>query len=189
MSSSHLPFLSKMFPCLAGQQLSPDDEHSSAPHRKNSRPPKSVLETRERASRLTAEAYVPTWQRSSSESGTAPVTGRRKAASPSAGSASVAPAPRARSESEAGSMLYFGDGSSSHRNTYTPRARATSTGNAGSAGNTGSAPGLGAGRDASGYLRTGISDSNPMNATYANLTYGGSLQYNFAGTQSFGAGM
>lgn len=192
MSSSHLPFLSKIFPCIAdgGEPLSPDDERSPGSQQRTFHQPSSAPDKKHETSKLMAEAYVPTWQRASSDSGTRPVTGRRKAASTSAGSAPAPPASRARSESEAGNMLYFGDGSSPQHNTYTPRARAraTSTGNAGT---TGATPGLGfaSGRDASGHLRTGISDSNPMNGTYATLTYGGSLGYNFAGTQNPGAGM
>lgn len=88
-------------------------------------------------------------------------------------------------------MLYFGDGSGSgswspgSRNMYTPGPRLASGSHSTGAGggSSGSAAGFASGRDASGYLSTGMGRNNILNGTYSSVTYGGSLQYNFAGPQ------
>lgn len=166
---------------------------------------------------LTEEAYIPSWQRISSSSSSndpkqrpsqlapEPQTGRRKrgqsqsqaatyggpfaAANPrlSASDQRLSQEQRRQQEETLGNgMLYFGDGVSPKQamKTYTagPKPAVVKAGGAGRGKTTGS------GRDASGYLRTGVGSSNIMSATYSSLTYGGSTQYNFAGTQSYGAG-
>lgn len=90
-------------------------------------------------------------------------------------------------------MLYFGQGVSADQamKTYTagPTTKpAAAGGRTTTAGRKNGGGGGASGRDASGYLRTGINDSSIMAGTYSALTYGGSTQYNFSGTQSYGAG-
>lgn len=93
-------------------------------------------------------------------------------------------------------MLYFGNGVSSQQamKTYTAGPKPGGGGGRGSGGRTTKAGtgtgGHASGRDSSGYLRTGGggSDTSIMAGTYSALTYGGSTQYNFSGTQSYGAG-
>lgn len=41
----------------------------------------------------------------------------------------------------------------------------------------GTGPAYASGRDASGHLRTGVNSTSIMMGTYANLTYGGSVQF------------
>lgn len=82
--------------------------------------------------------------------------------------------------------LYFGDNS-----TYPARnAGASNTGKHASASNSPRYSQVGqgnpSGRDNSGYLATGLNNNSQMG--YSNITYGGSLQYNFAGTQPIGLG-
>ncbi|KAI0146677.1 hypothetical protein BJ166DRAFT_69131 [Pestalotiopsis sp. NC0098] len=87
--------------------------------------------------------------------------------------------------------LYFGDGGnpSTAASPAPPRAslqqsqpRAVSTGAIVTTSNTQSA-----GRDASGFLNTGMSTNNQQMG-YSALTYGGSLQYDYAGVQAQGIG-
>lgn len=77
--------------------------------------------------------------------------------------------------------LYFGEGSHRHNPRYTT---ANSTNQQGGTSNnpTRPAPGNPSGRDHSGNLATGLSNNNSKMG-YNNLTYGGSLQFNYAGTQ------
>ncbi|KAI4598445.1 hypothetical protein KJ359_002855 [Pestalotiopsis sp. 9143b] len=88
--------------------------------------------------------------------------------------------------------LYFGDGgnpSSTTASLAPPRGslqqsqpRAVSTGAIVTTSNTQST-----GRDASGFLNTGMSTNNQQMG-YSALTYGGSLQYDYAGVQAQGIG-
>ncbi|KAK2607329.1 hypothetical protein N8I77_006009 [Diaporthe amygdali] len=83
--------------------------------------------------------------------------------------------------------LYFGEGSSGH---HARRTVSNSTSQQGRPSNgpnyTKAGSGNPSGRDNSGYLATGLNNNTQMG--YSNLTYGGSLQYNFAGTQPIGVG-
>ncbi|KAF3766023.1 hypothetical protein M406DRAFT_68404 [Cryphonectria parasitica EP155] len=183
---------------------------SSAPEAKSKSKP--TRPARHMSTKQQAEAYIPTWQRLDVPDKSA-ATGRRKAASVSNGSSfdfstSTSTSTESlesrrrhkRSQSEEGrnsNMLYFGDGTSP------PPARRMFNSAAGSGGGgmasssstqmSSSLPARGGngiltGRDASGYTATGMTSSNIMSGTYASLTYGGSLQANYAQNQSFGAG-
>lgn len=181
MSPTNHPFLFKVLPCFyeTGEtSTSPSHNHHSEPDTQTDLPP-----TYQKAfsKHPPPEPYVPTWQRVtvSGDGHHAPVTtGRRK---PAAGD----PTTRCRAKSEPESMLYFGDGSSSSNSrlkTPAPAPRLASNSHATSS-KSGSAAGGASGRDASGYLNTGVGRNNIMNGSYSSITYGGSLQYGFAGTQ------
>ncbi|KAJ4422332.1 hypothetical protein N0V82_002986 [Gnomoniopsis sp. IMI 355080] len=145
-----------------------------------------------------AEAPIPSSQHASysadNTTSTPPITGRRsRGASASHGSL---PAPIAsgneRSDDPTGNMLYFGTGLTPEqaiRNYKSPTPAGNSSRRSSSAGRPPPAvAGNASGRDASGYSNSSVGSANIMNGTYSSLTYGGSLQYNFAGTQSYGAG-
>ncbi|KAI0845449.1 hypothetical protein F5Y00DRAFT_246228 [Daldinia vernicosa] len=87
--------------------------------------------------------------------------------------------------------LYFGEGvspaevsqslseqSQSKSPSIRPAQASTTTG-------THNNPATGSGKDNSGFLKTGM-DTQATQMGYSNLTYGGSLQYDYAGTQAPG---
>ena len=119
-----------------------------------------------------------------------PVTGRRKpsnAAQKPPLQSITASSDRNNDKVQPSDYLYFGAGSSG----YHPRhSIANSTNQQGTTSNgpryTMMGSGNPSGRDNSGYLATGLNNNTQMG--YSNLTYGGSLQYNFAGTQPIGVG-
>ncbi|KAI7788743.1 hypothetical protein LA080_008634 [Diaporthe eres] len=99
----------------------------------------------------------------------------------------TAPSDRNNDKVKPSDYLYFGEGSSGYHPRHTV---ANSTNQQGRASNgsryTTAGSGNPSGRDNSGYLATGLNNNTQMG--YSNLTYGGSLQYNFAGTQPIGVG-
>lgn len=119
-----------------------------------------------------------------------PLTGRRKpsdAAQRPSPQPVTSPSHRNDDKVQPSDYLYFGEGTSVH---HVRHAIANNTSQQGrpSNGPRYTKPGSGnpSGRDDSGYQPTGINNNSPMGYTY--LTYGGSLQYNFAGTQPIGVG-
>lgn len=118
-----------------------------------------------------------------------PVTGRRKpsnAAQRQPMQSVAAPSDRDKNKVKPTDYLYFGEGSSGYHPRHTT---ANSTNQQGSTSNdpTRIPPGNPSGRDNSGNLATGLSN-NYSQMGYGNLTYGGSLQYNYAGAQPVGFG-
>ncbi|KAI1335817.1 hypothetical protein F5Y15DRAFT_223739 [Xylariaceae sp. FL0016] len=119
-----------------------------------------------------------------------PATGRRRA-----GSTAPGVVPPTRNPSDDGGfnftpekpkpqeMLYFGDNDSPQRSPR-PSASSNRPGNhsAQNQPSSGNAPAATA-TDNSGYLTTGMNNNSQMG--YQNLTYGGSLQYDYAGTQQY----
>lgn len=107
------------------------------------------------------------------------------------------PQPVNESAGTGNSMLYFGNGITPQHamRTYTAGSP-NGSGGGGSSSTAGGRSGGGkvgggnaSGRDASGYAPSGVSGTHSgMDGMYSSLTYGGSLQYNFSGTQSYGAG-
>jgi len=118
-----------------------------------------------------------------------PVTGRRKpsnAAQRPPTQSVTAPSDRDKDKVKPTDYLYFGEGSSGYHPRHTI-ANSTNQQGGTSNGPTRITPGNPSGRDHSGYLATGVSN-NTSQMGYSNLTYGGSLQYNYAGTQPVGFG-
>lgn len=184
MASKHHK-LAKVFPCFhdSGEQLSPSDEKQPLSSLPDSECPHSK---KQMTTKQQAEAYIPTWNRLDVPH--PPATGRRKAASVSNGCSdadSSGRTPHKRSRSAGENMLFFGDGTPPSRRTYAPvpTTDVASTTTPRRSGN-----GAVAGRDASGYLSNGLTNSSIMHGTHSALTYGGSLQFNYAQTQSYGAG-
>lgn len=153
--------------CFSGREYEDDTQHEAARPQTN-RPPSDEM------------SLAPK-----------PVTGRRKpsnaAQRPPLESITASSDYRNNDKVQPSDYLYFGEGSSG----YPPRHNvANSTNHQGrtSNGPRYTKPGAGnpSGRDNSGYLSTGLNNNSQMG--YSNLTYGGSLQYNFAGTQPIGVG-
>lgn len=178
--------------------LIPNDDHAPRP----SQTPTPQLQAKMPKGRLTfkqmTEANVPNLQQSSQSqssdtpAGQRPTTGRRsRGASASHGSLpSTIPSDK-RSDDPTGNMLYFGTGLSPEqalRAYKSPTPAGSSSSVSSAAGKVPAVAGNASGRDASGYLSSSVGSTNIMNGTYSSLTYGGSLQYNYAGTQSYGAG-
>lgn len=119
-----------------------------------------------------------------------PVTGRRKpsnAAQKPPPESITAHSDRNNDKVQPSDYLYFGEGSSGYPARHSVSNSANQQGRASNGPRytkTGSANP--SGRDNSGYLATGLNNNSQMG--YNNLTYGGSLQYNFAGTQPIGVG-
>lgn len=132
-----------------------------------------------------AKSYVPSWQRDKSAG---PTTGRRAPSNAGRKGSSTTSDRRRKGEVRPSDYLYFGDGTSgdyvSNSGISQPRPQGGSSSGAGS---TQPKPGYASGRDNSGYTATGLNNNSQMG--YSNLTYGGSLQYDYAGTQPFGAGL
>lgn len=145
--------------CFSGREYEDDTQHEAARPQAN-RPPSDEM------------SLAPK-----------PVTGRRK---PSDAAQKLPPqsvttySDHHNREVQPRDYLWFGEGSSGHRPRYTA-ANSTNQQGASKAGS-----GNPSGRDNSGYLATGLNNNSQMG--YSNLTYGGSLQYNFAGTQPIGVG-
>lgn len=113
-----------------------------------------------------------------------PVTGRRKpsnAAQRQPTQFVTAPSDKDKHRVKPTDYLYFGEGSSG----YHPRHTVTNSTNQQGNGATTLPQGNPSGRDHSGYLATGLSNITSQMG-YSSLTYGGSLQYNYAGTQPVG---
>lgn len=173
--------------------LLPRDKY--APRLSQAPPPQlqSKVPKRKPTTKQIAESYI-TRPQNESQSPNAPsappITGcRSRGASASHGSLPAPTTSEKRSDDPTGNMLYFGTGLSPEqalRNYKSPTPAGSSISS--TAGRTPAVAGNASGRDASGYLRSSVGSANVMNSTYSNLTYGGSLQYNFAGTQSYGAG-
>ena len=111
-----------------------------------------------------------------------PVTGRRKpsnAAQKPPMQSITASSDRYNDKVQPTDYLYFGEGSSGYPARHTAANGTSQQG--GSSNGPRYTPGNPSGRDNSGYLATGLNNNTQMG--YSNLTYGGSLQYNFAGTQ------
>lgn len=208
----------KMCSCFAShvdEGLIPNDKDAPRPSQTPTIPqlqakmPKGKL-----TSKQMTEAYVPTsWQESSpshpqpqSQSSDVPmaaqqpiITGRRsRGASASHGSLPDLPSTTSsdtkRSDDPTGNMLYFGSGLSpeqamrAYKSPTPAGSSSSSTSVSSTARRKPAVAGIASGRDASGYLSSSVGSTNIMNGTYSSLTYGGSLQYNYAGTQSYGAG-
>lgn len=174
-------FLARIFPCLNDGDKNPED-----------------------STKLMAENYIPSWQRQRDEQRRnqqtlEPQTGlRRRGQSqsqvqqhrPSSTSTSDERRKSQQDEPSGNEMLYFGQGVSPDQamKTYTagPKPRTHTSRPTGGKGGGGRISG--SGRDASGYLQTGVNNTSIMAGTYSALTYGGSTQYNFSGTQSYDAG-
>lgn len=152
--------------CFSGREYEDDTQHEAARPQAN-RPPSDEMS-------LTPK----------------PVTGRRKpsnAAQKPPAEFVTGPNDRNNDKVEPSDYLYFGEGSSG----YHPRHTIVNSTN--QQGGTSNGPryttvgsGNPSGRDNSGYLAAGLNHNTQMG--YSNLTYGGSLQYNFAGTQPIGLG-
>lgn len=180
----------------ADEGLIPPDEH--APRLAQAKPPQlqSKMPKRKSTIKPMAESNVPSWQRTSHSSGnlsSPPITGRRsRGASASNGSlpSTGTTAHNRRFDDPTGNMLYFGTGLSPEQamKAYTSPTPVNSSSTPAAKRHTAVAGNASTGRDASGYLSSSVGSTNGMNGTYSSLTYGGSLQYNFAGTQSYGAG-
>ncbi|KAI1413077.1 hypothetical protein F5Y13DRAFT_161507 [Hypoxylon sp. FL1857] len=95
------------------------------------------------------------------------------------------------SEPSASDYLYFGEGTSAAdvSQSLLNRSRSKSVGNTPGQPPTGNwnQPTKSGGRDQSGFLSTGL-NTQTTQMGYSNLTYGGSLQYDYAGTQAPGFG-
>lgn len=173
------------------EQSSPDNPNTSPSVSR------SASESRQPTIKQQAEAYIPSWQRlevpgsSSTATATTP-TGRRKAASVSGRSTPNTYTDSARhrrnqSDEVGGNMLYFGEGASpSRRTTGLVASSSSSNSTAAHQANSSRTQSVLPGRDASGYLATGVTSSNIMSGTYSSLTYGGSIQSNFALNQGVG---
>ncbi|KAI0377591.1 hypothetical protein F5Y04DRAFT_263707 [Hypomontagnella monticulosa] len=116
------------------------------------------------------------------------VTGLRRA-SPSSGRLTSG-GDRSRSlDLEPSDYLYFGEGVSATdvSQSLSNRSRSKSTSNTSnpSSGRTPNNPTSHSGKDHSGFLNTQI-NTHTTQMGYSNLTYGGSLQYDYAGTQGQG---
>ena len=131
-----------------------------------------------------AKIYVPSWQRDESA---APTTGMRKPSNAAQHKPSSTSERRKKNEVQPSDYLYFGDGTSGNYVSKPGSAQPLPHGAASSGGGSSySGSGFASGKDNSGYTANGLNNNSQMG--YSNLTYGGSLQYNFAGTQAFGAG-
>lgn len=177
--------LAYIFPCI-GTSKQDSDPKPALPQR-----PPSSSSTLAQQSRLPgASCNVPSGQQE--HTNLKPNTGRRRAGSTTAGLIRIP----LKHDDEPGHQftptqpkpsdyLYFGDGSSPRSSTVPSRSSTqrhpggTPQHVANPAGNTS------AGNDNSGYLATGLNNNSGM--AYQNLTYGGSLQYDYAGTQTYGA--
>lgn len=193
----------KMCSCfsnLAGEQLLPTDDYP--PRRSQTPQPQlqSKMPKRTTTTKQIAKADDPSSQRTSQSSEAPPathITGRRSrgaSASHSSLPTSTAADRRSdrRSDDPTGNMLYFGTGLSPEQamkvyKSPTPVSHGSSSSSAAGKSAT-AAAGNASGRDASGYLPSSVGSTNGMNGTYSSLTYGGSLQYNYAGSQNYGAG-
>lgn len=190
-----------MCSCFANhidEGLIPNDDHAPRPSQTPTPQLQAKMPKGKLSSKQMTEASVPSWQQSSQSqpseapTGQRPTTGRRsRGASASHGSLpSIIPSDK-RSDDPTGNMLYFGTGLSPEqalRAYKSPTSAGSSSSVSSAAGKPPAAAGNASGRDASGYLSSSVGSTNIMNGTYSSLTYGGSLQYNYAGTQSYGAG-
>lgn len=126
-----------------------------------------------------AKSYVPSWQRDESAGST---TGLRKPSNAGRNRPSTTSDLRKKNEVLPTDYLYFGDGTSADQvssdlsNKVRPQSASP---NGGASSQPGS--GLAIGKDNSGYTATGLNNNSQMG--YSSLTYGGSLQYDYAGTQ------
>lgn len=94
---------------------------------------------------------------------------------------------RKKGEVRPDDYIYFGDGTSGNYVSKPDGTQPHSQGaNLSVGGSSYSGSGFASGKDNSGYTANGLNNNSQMG--YSNLTYGGSLQYNYAGTQPFGAG-
>lgn len=131
-----------------------------------------------------AKSYVPSWRRDESAGST---TGVRKPSDAGRNRPSTTSDRRRKDEVQPTDYLYFGDGTSCNQASSNVSCKPQPQ-SAGSDGGASSQPGSGfaTGLDNSGYTATGLNNNSQMG--YSSLTYGGSLQYDYAGTQPFGAG-
>ncbi|ROV92043.1 hypothetical protein VMCG_09531 [Cytospora schulzeri] len=129
-----------------------------------------------------AKSYVPSWRRE--ESGAGSTTGLRKPSDASQNRPSTTSDRRKKNEVLPTDYLYFGDGTSgnSASNNVSCTLHPQSAMLNGAASSQ-SGSGLASGKDNSGFTATGLNNNSQMG--YSNLTYGGSLQYDYAGTQPF----
>lgn len=131
-----------------------------------------------------AKSYVPSWQR---EEGTVSTTGLRKPSNAGRNRPGTTSDRRKKNEVLPTDYLYFGDETSgnpaSNDTSCKLHPQSASSNDAAS-----SQPGSGfaSGKDNSGYTATGLNNNSQMG--YSSLTYGGSLQYDYAGTQAFSPG-
>lgn len=189
--------LSTMFSCCsdyAGERLIPNDDYPPRPSPTPQPQLHSKMPKRKPTTKQMAEAYIPSWQRNTSQPSDTPTiappaTGRRsRGASASHGSRPTSDPSSRRSDDATGNMLYFGAGLSPEQAMKTYKSPTPGPPKSGSALAAGKSAGNASGRDASGYLSSSVGSTNAMNGAYSSLTYGGSLQYNFSGAQSYGAG-
>lgn len=195
-----------MCSCFAShvdEGLIPSDDHY-APRPSQTPTPQlqAKMPKRKLTSKRMSEANVSSWEQSSQDQSSSniptrdrPATGRRsRGASASHGSLPcITPSDNKRSDDPTGNMLYFGASLSPEQALRVYKSSTPASGSSSSSVSsvTGKSPAVASnasGRDASGYLSSSVGSQNIMNGTYSSLTYGGSLQYNYAGTQSYGAG-
>ncbi|KAI1383954.1 uncharacterized protein F4822DRAFT_418118 [Hypoxylon trugodes] len=121
-----------------------------------------------------------------------PVKGLRKASSVSASRLSARKHPSKSAEYEPSDYLYFGEGVSAAdvSKSLSNRNRSKSTSNISGHPSTTSTSNTANpnGRDNSGFLNTGM-NTHTAQMGYSNLTYGGSLQFDYSGTQVGGPGI
>lgn len=191
--------LVQLFSCFSTGPIDfeDDDTQPIRPAPIKSRP-RSAMPKRNPTTKEKADAYIPTWQRISPQPTPNPTNANLAPQHPTTtglrargASASASPPIRQRSRSPApgNRMLYFGTDPQHTTKSYpAPSHGSTDSSRSALPSSSTAAAGNASGRDASGYQTSGVGGASVMSGVYGSLTYGGSTQYNYAGTQSFGAG-
>ncbi|KUI58028.1 hypothetical protein VP1G_05283 [Cytospora mali] len=169
-----------MFSCCFTTRKYEDEAQSSA----HGVPHSSPALIQDKSIREQAKSYIPSWQRDESVGST---TGLRKPSNAAKKRPVSTSAYRRKGEVRPTDYIYFGDGTSGgHVSNNSASKPQLQDGNLNGARSSQSRSEFASGKDNSGYTATGLNNNSQMG--YSNLTYGGSLQFDFAETQAFGAG-